>query len=238
MQSNYIPWKGYFDIINMVDEFVLYDDVQYTKNDWRNRNIIKTQSGTLWLTIPVLMKGRFGQNINETEIGDDRWASKHWKSLQGNYAKAGHFRAIGPVLRGLYEQAREERLLSSVNEVFTRKICGLLGFSTKISRSMDYELKGDRLERLVGLCEQAGANEYLTVPNTKAYLDEEVFKRAGISVRWMNYSGYAEYGQLFCPPFVHEVSIIDLLLNEGAVRAREFLLSTDESKCPSVDVRT
>lgn len=225
LQSAYVPWKGYFDIIGSVDEFILYDDASYSKNDWRNRNRIKTRNGLLWLTIPVLATGRFGQAIQEVEIGDPRWAAKHWKSLQTHYARARHFQEQAPFLCELYERAAGERLLSRVNEVFLRAICELLGIRTRITRSSDYELCGDRTERLVHLCRQAGAREYLSGPAARAYLDPQEFVDRGIAVRWMDYTGYPEYGQLFCPPFIHEVSILDLLLNEGATRARRYLLS-------------
>src|ERR1700759_1995113 len=90
-QSNYIPWKGYFDLINSVDEFVLYDDVQYTRRDWRNRNLIKTPQGLQWLTIPVSVKGKFTQKINETVVTDLSWPTRHWRTLIGNYSHAAHF---------------------------------------------------------------------------------------------------------------------------------------------------
>jgi len=226
LQSSYVPWKGYFDIIGSVDEFILYDDVQYSKNDWRNRNRIKTQAGTVWMTIPVRQTGRFGQPIREVEIGDPRWAAKHWKSIQTHYARAPSFPELAPILAGLYESASTEPLLSRVNEKFLRAICGLLGIETRITRSMDYQLRGNRVDRLVDLCEQAGAGEYLSGPAARSYLDESRFAEKGIAVRWMDYSGYPEHRQLFSPPFVHEVSILDLLLNEGPVGARSFLLST------------
>lgn len=92
LQSNYIPWKGYFDIINMVDEFILYDDMQYTRRDWRNRNKIMTPTGLIWLTIPVENKGKFYQKINETKVLDHEWVDKHWRSIQYNYAKTEYFR--------------------------------------------------------------------------------------------------------------------------------------------------
>lgn len=226
LQSSYVPWKGYFDIIGSVDEFILYDDVQYSKNGWRNRNRIKTREGTAWITIPVLWSGRFGQPIREVEIGDPRWADKHWKSIQTHYARAAWFPELAPVLADLYERAGGERSLSAVNEMFLRAICGLLGIRTRITCSMEYCLRGDRIERLVSLCEQSGAGEYLSGPAAKAYLAESALTDKGIAVRWMDYSGYSEYRQLFTPPFIHEVSILDLLLNEGPEGTRTHLLST------------
>jgi hypothetical protein len=225
LQSSYIPWKGYFDLIAGVDEFIVYDDVQYTKNDWRNRNRIKTQTGTAWLTIPVLFKGRFGQRISAAEIGDPRWAARHWKSLQTCYARADSFPALEPAIRDLYERAAGEQFLSSVNQLFLCTLCNLLRVATRITRSSDYELSGGRTERLVHLCEQAGAAEYLTGPSARAYLEEEQFATRGIAVRWMSYAGYPEYRQLHAPPFVHEVSILDLLFNVGAEEAGRYMLS-------------
>jgi hypothetical protein len=225
LQSSYIPWKGYFDIINMVDEFILYDDMQYTKNDWRNRNRIKSHTGTAWMTIPVSLKGRFGQRIRDVEVNDPRWSAKHWKSIQVHYARAPYFKALRPILQELYERAAKEVLLSKINEIFIRGICDLLGIRTQITRSMDYELKGDRVECLVSLCEQSGAGQYLSGPAAKGYLEEQVFTAKDIEVLWMDYTGYPEYRQLFAPPLIHEVTILDLLLNEGVEEAPRFLLS-------------
>jgi hypothetical protein len=230
LQSSYIPWKGYFDIIGKVDEFILYDDVQYTKNDWRNRNRIKTPSGTAWLTIPVLLKGRFGQTIREAEIRDRSWAVRHWKSLQTCYSRAAFYSPLAPAIRGLYEGTAGEQSLSAVNEQFLRALCELLGISTRITRSGDYELCGDRTERLVHLCEQAGATEYLTGPSARAYLDVESFARRGIDVQWMSYAGYPEYRQVYGSPFIHEVSILDLLFNVGPDESRQYLLSSRQGE--------
>ena len=226
LQSSYIPWKGYFDVINSVDELILYDDAQYTRRDWRNRNRIKTSQGTAWLTIPVQVKGRFEQLIREVEVADPLWAFRHWRSIQVHYARARCFAEVAPTLCRIYELASDEQLLTQINELFLRGICKLLGIETLMTRSMDYELRGDRTERLVGLCEQAEAGVYLSGPAAKSYLDESRFAERGIVVRWMDYSGYPEYHQLFSPPFIHKVSILDLLLNEGPQGARSYLLST------------
>jgi hypothetical protein len=230
LQSSYVPWKGYFDLIAGVDEFILYDDAQYTKNDWRNRNRIRSQAGTIWLTIPVLFKGRFGQTIRETQIGDPRWATRHWKSLQSCYARAEFFPTVAPSLKSLYEQAASERSLSSVNELFLRALCGMLGVSTRITRSSDYALAGDRTQRLVHLCEQTGAGEYLTGPSARAYLDERQFAAKGIDVLWMSYAGYPEYRQVHGLPFDHQVSILDLLFSVGASDATRHMLARGAGK--------
>jgi WbqC-like protein family len=214
LQSNYIPWKGYFDIINMVDEFILFDEAQYTKRDWRNRNKIKTPNGASWLSIPVNVKGKFEQSIRETEIHDKHWTQDHWKSLHHNYAKAPYFREYRPFFEELYALAAEETLLSEVNYLFLRNICDLLGIHTRLSWSSDYNLVTGKTDRLIGLCQQVGGKEYLSGPSAKDYLDESLFHNVNMRVAWMDYSGYPEYHQLY-PPFDHAVSIVDLIFNEG-----------------------
>lgn len=218
VQSNYIPWRGYFDLINSVDEFILYDDVQYTRRDWRNRNTIKSAGGVIWLTIPVQVKGKYLQKIKDTVVADSKWTRDHWETIVHNYSQTAHFSEY----RGLFEElylGPENRLLSHINYRFIAAICRILGISTAISWSMDYDLVGDKTERLVNLCRQAGAKTYLSGPTAKTYLDEELFNCRGIEVAYMDYSGYPEYRQLH-PPFQPHVSIIDLILNEGPNSAK------------------
>jgi hypothetical protein len=214
VQSNYIPWRGYFDLINSVDEFILYDDVQYTIRDWRNRNIIKTSSGPLWLTIPVEVKGKYFQKIKDTRISNQTWGRKHWASIIHNYSRAKYFPIHTELFEELYLRS-QDRLLSQINYRFIVAICRILGIATTISWSMDYNLIGDKTERLVHLCQQAGATAYLSGPSAKAYLNEDLFRSGGIAVSYMDYSGYREYTQLY-PPFQPQVSIIDLIFNEGS----------------------
>jgi WbqC-like protein family len=213
VQSNYIPWRGYFDLINSVDEFILYDDMQYTIRDWRNRNLIKTANGPLWLTIPVEVKGKYFQKIKDTVVSDPAWGRKHWASITHSYAKARHFAAYKEMFAELYAPS-DERFLSRINHRFIVAICRLLGIETTISWSMDYELMGDKTEKLVGLCKQAGATHYISGPAARSYMVEELFTREEISVSYMDYSGYREYSQLY-PPFEPQVSILDLIFNEG-----------------------
>ena len=226
VQSSYIPWKGYFDLINQVDEFILYDDLQYTRRDWRNRNRIKTPNGPAWLTIPVKVKGRYHQKIRDTVVYDRNWSSRHWKAICLGYSRARNFEAIRHVFQGLYEECGVETHLSRINFRFLRAVVDSLGIDTRITWSTDYgpAVEG-RTERLVHLCSQAGASEYLSGPAARAYLDESLFQKQGIRVCWMDYGGYPEYDQLFSPPFIHEVSIIDLILNEGPEEARTHMLS-------------
>jgi WbqC-like protein family len=218
VQSSYIPWKGYFDLINLVDEFILYDDAQYTKRDWRNRNLIKTPGGAKWLTIPVFVKGKYLQRICETRVAEAGWPGNHWRSLVHNYSAAPHFAEFKERFEELYLGCREE-LLSLVNRRFIDAICSILGIETVLTWSMDYGGKGSRTERLVDLCRRAGATAYLSGPRAKSYMDEELFEQAGIALTYMDYSGYPEYPQLY-PPFEHGLSVLDLIFNTGAEAPR------------------
>jgi hypothetical protein len=213
VQSCYIPWKGYFDLINLVDEFILYDDRQYTRRDWRNRNRIKTPQGSQWLTIPVEVKGRYEQRIDETRISDPGWADQHWKTLRHNYASAPFFDDYRNRLESLYRSAGDPRL-SAVNRLFLDELCGILGIRTSLSWSTDYEAVGAKTERLVSLCVAAGATTYLSGPSARDYMDETLFEDAGLALEYMDYSGYPEYSQLH-PPFDHAVTVLDLILNTG-----------------------
>lgn len=224
MQSNYVPWKGYFDLINKVDEFILFDDVQYTRRDWRNRNRIKTAHGSTWLSIPVDTKGKYLDLIKDITISDRSWNERHWKSIVSHYAKARCFKEYEGPLRELYLSAADTRL-SAVNQRFIAAICGMLGIGTKLSWSMDYPL-GDgersRTERLVELCKKAGATAYLSGPSARAYIDAAVFEHEGIELGFMDYTGYPEYTQLH-PPFDHQVTVLDLILNQGPDAPRYML---------------
>lgn len=214
LQSNYIPWKGYFDLIRSVDEFILYDEVQYTRRDWRNRNKIKTADGTQWLTIPVEVKGKYFQKINETLISDSSWIKNHWTRICSSYSKTPYFKEFRPYFENLFSGC-DSNLLSIVNERLILGICELLGIKTKITKSTCYPTEtNDPSERLLKICIQAGANIYVSGPAAKDYLDVNVFENNGVKVRWMDYSGYPEYPQLY-PPFDHYVSILDLIFNVG-----------------------
>lgn len=212
LQSNYIPWKGYFDIINHVDEFFFHDDLQYTKNDWRNRNLIKTEKRTTWLTIPC------GTNKNrlicEVKLIDQKWQKTHWQQITKYYCKTKYWSVYKDFFEEIYLN-KKWLLLSELNQTLIKAISWeILGIKTVFRDSREYnlvKLKGDRVLELV---KKANATSYLTGPSAKSYLNEYIFEKAGINVVWMDYSGYPEYKQLY-PPFEHHVSIIDMIFNEG-----------------------
>ena len=213
LQSNYIPWKGYFDMIAAVDEFILYDDMQYTRRDWRNRNQIKTAQGVQWLTVPVQAKGKYLQKIRETEIEGTDWATAHWKALQQNYRRTPHFEEVAAWLKPLYLDVSYSHI-SRLNRSLIEAVCQYLSIRTTISNSWDYNLCDGKTERLADLCVQAGGTEYISGPAAKDYVDEAVFVDKGIQLTWFDYAGYPEYPQLW-PPFAHGVTILDLLFNCG-----------------------
>lgn len=221
IQSNYVPWKGYFDFIASVDEFVLLDEVQYTRRDWRNRNKIKTADGLRWLTIPVDVSGKYTQSIDQTRIAEGGWAHEHLASLRHAYARAPHAKVQWAWIEGLYERAATLPMLTAVNELFIRTIAQRLGITTKISRSTDYSGTPGKNERLMAICAQAGASTYLSGPAAASYIDEALWNAQGITVEFKSYEGYPEYPQLH-GPFEHGVTILDLLFNLGDEAAAYF----------------
>ena len=204
LQSNYIPWKGYFDLIDLCDEFVILD-AQYTVRDWRNRNLIKTPQGLQWLTVPVTGSGW----VSEMETADYRWARQHWNALQANYGKAPFFKKYAPCLEDIYRDP--SHALGSINKELIDRICAIFGITTPITSSDNYPSTAKKTQRLVDICKQSGATHYLSGPKAKGYLEEGLFGE--INVEWMEYS-YLEYPQIN-GPFVHEVTILDLLFNCG-----------------------
>jgi hypothetical protein len=230
IQSNYIPWKGYFDIINSVDEFVFHDDLQFTKNDWRNRNKIKTEKGATWLTIPCGTNER--RLICEVELKDNSWQKKHWNQIERYYSKAKYWGIYKDFFYEVYLNNKWNNL-SEFNQTLVKKISKeLLGVFTIFRDSREFSLKSSKAERVLELLKEIGATSYLSGPSAKNYLKESMFKEVNIDLCWMDYSGYPEYNQLF-KPFIHEVSIIDLIFNEGP-ESRNYL----KSFCKSLPVKS
>jgi len=211
IQSNYLPWKGYFDIIHDVDIFVFLEDVQYTKKDWRNRNIVKTPHGTAWITVPVL--GGIHQMIYEAKIDNSRnWAEKHMKTIQSNYAAAPYYYSYCDEINSIYDV--EALTISELNIAGITTICKLLDLNVEFANSKDLSVSGRKNEKIIEICQQIGAEEYLSGPAAKDYIDDSKFESAGISLRYKDYSGYPDHPQLW-GEFVNAVSVIDLIFNCG-----------------------
>jgi hypothetical protein len=212
LQSNYLPWKGYFDIIHDVDTFIFLDDVQYTHRDWRNRNRVKTPQGLVWLTVPV--GSSTDRRICDVRIEEASWARKHWETLRHVYGRAPHFERYEPLLREVYLE-RKWTHLSELNQHLVRRISEeCLGLSTRFRDSREWTITGVKQERILQLLREAGATHYVSGPAARSYLRQEDFDAAGITLTYKDYGGYPEYPQAH-PPFEHAVSIVDLLMSTG-----------------------
>ena len=212
IQSSYIPWKGYFDIIHDVDEFIFLDDVQFTSRDWRTRNRIKTAQGSQWLSIPAGSSNK--RLICEVRLGDAAWQAKHWRSIQQNYSRAPYFKTYRDFFEGFYLGTTWSSL-SEMNQHLIRSIAtDLLGIVTTFNDSRDHAPQGQKLDRLLDLLLKVGASSYVSGPNAQDYIDPARFEAAGIELLYKDYSDYPEYPQLY-PPFEHAVSVLDLIFNTG-----------------------
>jgi hypothetical protein len=211
-QSNYIPWRGYFDLIDEADVLVVYDDVQYTKNDWRNRNKIKTSHGLHWLTAPV-RKAPLHTAIDEIELDLSRpWRRMHLETISVSYRKTPGFGAIFEGYREVLERAPPR--LSALNVSLLRWLMQLMEIRTEIVDVRSLSTSGHRTERLIGIVRELGGAVYLSGPSAASYLDAGAFRRAGIGLEYKSYV-YPDYPQLW-GPFEGGVSVLDMLFNVGA----------------------
>lgn len=226
IQSNYIPWKGYFDFISCVDEFVVFDDVQYTRRDWRNRNKIKTKDGLHWLTVPVEASGKYLENINCIHVSGRDWIDNHVATLRHVYGRAPFFHDEWAWIEPAYEACRGLSLLSEVNLRFIRAICKRLGIRTPIRLSSEFEIVPGKNERLLSICRQADATEYLSGPAARDYIDEGAWREAGIPVLFKSYSGYPEYPQSH-GAFEHGVTVLDLFFHTGPHATEHYKSAAD-----------
>ncbi len=215
LQPSYIPWRGYFDQIRRADLFIFYDDVQYDKHGWRNRNQIKTAQGKQWLTIPVHSGGvTEGIPIKDVRIDWSRpWAKNHLKALTFAYRKAPYFQELLPLVESFYSR-RDDYLadLTIETSILLSRALGIA--STRFLRSSQLSgIEGVRTDRLIQILRRVGATHYISGPSAREYVEPEKFEQAGITLEYMEYN-YPEYPQLY-PPFDPFVSILDLLFMTG-----------------------
>ena len=215
LQPSYIPWRGYFGQIRKADLFIFYDDVQYDKHGWRNRNQIKTAQGKQWLTIPVHSKGvTEGIPIKDVRIDWSRpWGKAHLKALTIAYNKTPHFKDYLPLLESFYD--RRDDCLADFTIEITILLSRELGIaSTRFLRSSELPgIHGVKTERLIQILKRVGAKHYISGPSARGYVEKEKFDEAGITLEYMEYH-YPEYPQLY-PPFDPYVTILDLLFMAG-----------------------
>jgi hypothetical protein len=223
IQSNFLPWRGYFDFIREVDLFILHDDLQYTKGDWRNRNKIKTSRGLEWITVPVNYKTT-NQLIEETTIDEStRWAQKMLNRIREAYRQAPYFETYFTQLSSILLEPAVT--ISELNLRLIHWACGHLHINTPIKFSREFHPQGAKTERLLGILMQVDATVYLSGPAAQSYLTPELLENKGIRLEYKKYN-YPEYLQIY-PPFETYVSIIDLFFNTGE-NARVYLESSKE----------
>lgn len=212
LQSNYIPWKGVFDMMNKVDIFVFFEDVDFTKRDWRTRNKIKTSEGEVWLSVPVKKVPR-GTKIYEVEISQENdWQKKHFQTVTQYYKKAKYFSEYKWILDKIYLEKKWENL-SEFNIYVNTLIANELGIKVKFVNSKDLLTSGTKDDKLIEIIKKLGGDYYLSGPAAKDYIDNKKFEREGIKLNYIQYS-YPEYSQLF-GKFDHYVTILDVLFNCG-----------------------
>jgi hypothetical protein len=229
LQPSYIPWRGYFHQIYKADTFVFYDDVQYDKHGWRNRNRVKTQGGSQWLTIPVIARGVQENHITIDQVRispNENWNKKHWMTLRNSYGKAPFFSRYSSMLEESY--ATPTSLLADFTITLTIAIAKELGIKhTRFLRSSSLGASGARMKRLIQILKLVGATHYISGPAARDYLEEDKLAAAGISLEYMVYV-YPEYAQLY-PPFDPQVSVLDLMFMKGP-DAGEFIWGNHQ--CP------
>lgn len=212
IQSSYLPWKGYFDIIHDVDTFVFYDCVQFTKRDWRTRNYIKTPTGRQLIFVPV--HGTTTLPINQITVDNStRWAERHLQSLERNYCHSEYFDQYRFLLDEFYRERRWSSL-SELNQYVIKRISEILGIKTMFIDSQELQLKGAKTERLINALTKLTADLYVSGPAAQNYLKPEQFEQAGITLIYKDYSNYPTYPQRW-GEFAHQVCILDLLFNTG-----------------------
>lgn len=224
LQPSYIPWRGYFHQVQKADLFVFYDDVQYDKHGWRNRNRVKTHQGAQWLTIPVHSKGVVVENIpiNEVEIAwEQPWSERHLRAIQQAYSKAPYYKEYVPWLEEIY--SRRPKYLADFTIPLIIEIARKLNIQhTRFLRSSELQSSGEKTDRLITLLSQVGATHYISGPSARSYIEAGKFDEAGITLEYMEYN-YPEYPQLY-PPYDPFVTVLDLLFMTGP-EASQFIFS-------------
>tara|TARA_B100001996_G_scaffold267581_1_gene209092 strand:- start:91 stop:771 length:681 start_codon:yes stop_codon:yes gene_type:complete len=217
-QSNYIPWKGYFQMVAQADVFVFYDNVQFTKRDWRSRNKIMTPRGPTWLTIPV--GSNRNRRIDEVILPEGEWRDNHIETIRRIYSDTEHIEELKQILEPIYEDESITKL-STFNQTIIRKTSEYLNLNTEFINASDLDVEGDRVERLIGICQAVDANVYLSGPSAQNYIGNE-FDAIGIELEWMQYGPFETYNQ--CGPvFSHEVSIVDTIAVLGKMTRNQII---------------
>jgi len=223
-QPGYLPWLGFFKKIQSSDIFVFLDDVQFEKNGWHNRNKIKTSENWMWLTVPV--NAKLGTNLNQIRIDySSKWIKKHKKSIELNYSKSEFFDKYWSNFENIYEKKYE--LLVDLNMAFIKKIMEFLDIKTKILFSSSLEITEKKSARILQICKSLDASRYISGVMGEDYLDMQEFEKQNIELVFQDYQ-HPTYHQKY-KSFLENMSIIDLLFNEGD-NARKILKESKNTK--------
>ncbi len=214
-QPTYLPWLGYFDLMDQVDVFVLLDTVQFEKQSWQQRNRIKTPTGLQWLTVPVVFRGRLCQQIREVEIRDVNFAHMHLRAIELNYGRARFFPTFFPALSGILQEIEVRAQLVDLNLRLLKWLMGILGIRTRLVLASALGEEGKRTQLLANICRRLGATEYVSPIGSAEYLLSEmsILEEANVKTVFHNFI-HPQYEQRF-PPFLAFASVIDLIFNEG-----------------------
>lgn len=209
-QPQFMPWIGYFDKMEQADVFVYLDNVQFKKNEWQNRNRLKTAQGWQWLTVPVLHN--FPQTILEVGINDEvDWKSKHLNALATNYSKAPFYKQYWGQFKEFYE--KDWRKLVDINIGSVELLKNLMGVNVKAVLASELKTTGDSTQRLVEICKEIGADTYISGPDGVKYMDIALFEKNDIKVVFHDFH-HPVYAQLY-GDFISHLSVVDLLFNCG-----------------------
>jgi hypothetical protein len=213
MQPTYLPWIGYFDMIDQSDHFVFLDSVQFNKRSWQQRNRVKSPEGVSWLTVPVLTKGRRHQHINEVEITNNKsFQETHIKTITHLYSKAPFFAQYIEDFSSILHKSHQ--FLADLNIELIGWLCTKLGIEIEMSRSSLLGVDGKRTELLVNICKALSADHYISAEGSREYIEESnLFSQSDIRLTYHSYD-HPKYQQRF-GEFVPYLSIVDLLFNEG-----------------------
>ena len=225
MQPTYLPWAGYFSLMSSVDQFILLDDVQFSRRSWQQRNQIKTSSGPRWLTVPVLSKGQRSQLINQVQIDTTlNYSHQHLEAIRHSYSRAPFFIDYFSSLSSTLVQRHK---LLDLNVSLIELIKDFLGITTPLTLSSSIPAFGNKADLMASICASVGGTHYVSVEGSRAYLDSSsAFSRLNIPVSYFQYHS-PQYSQQFSG-FAPNMSIIDMLMNCGVASVDLMALYTHE----------
>ena len=225
-QPVYLPWLGLFHKIALAETFVYFDQVQYLPKDWMNRNKIRTKSGSIWLTVPVLRKGYRDLKTSEIEINNSiDWQKKHFRSISLNYKKSPYFENYIPFFEDVY--SRKWKFLGELNEYMLKWFLDELGIKVNFLNANDFKFQGEKSSLILNMCKELNASTYIFGTLGKDYADVQEFEKNNIGLIFQNYN-HPKYSQLY-REFISHMSIIDLLFNHGP-KSLEIILSNNISQ--------